>query len=171
MQNAPMPDRRHPHVVNLDELELGESSHGRFTYRAARVAIAAGGQRLGCSVFEVAPGKTTFPFHWHAATEEAIYVLSGTGTLRLGDERIPVRAGDYIAFPCGPDKPHQLLADGDAPLRYLCFSARSDGPTEIVGYPDSKKFGMVVMGAPGQPPTLRKLFRDGTDVDYFDGEE
>jgi uncharacterized cupin superfamily protein len=33
--------------------------------------------------------------------EEAIYVISGRGVARIGESRLPVRAGDWLAFPIG----------------------------------------------------------------------
>lgn len=163
-------DRRHPHVINLDEATLSESAHGRFAGRATRLGAAAGSRRLGCGYFEIQPGKTAFPFHWHAATEEAVYVLDGEGTLRIGDARVPVRAGDYIAFPCGPETPHQLVATGERPLRYLCMSANAE--VEVCGYPDSNKLAFFATPGLGQPPFVRKLMReDGEEVGYYDGED
>src|SRR2546423_316612 len=77
--------------------------------------------KLGASWFEIQPGKKAFPFHFHLANEEAIFVLEGEGVLRNGDEEHTVRAGDYIALPPGPPG-HQLINRSSAPLRYLAFS-------------------------------------------------
>ena len=84
---------------------------------------------LGANLTEVEPGGLSFPFHYHCATEEALFILSGTGIARLGDEKVRVREGDYIAFPTGPDHPHQMVNDGDEPLVYLCVSASSQKST------------------------------------------
>jgi uncharacterized cupin superfamily protein len=50
---------------------------------------------------EVSPGRTAWPYHYHTANEEAIYILHGAGTLRVGNVRSTVTAGDYIALPAG----------------------------------------------------------------------
>ena len=86
--------RRHPHVVHVDEVAVVDSPHGKFAPRERYLAAAAGGQQLGCSLVELAPGATAWPFHYHCANEEAIYVLEGTGTARIGDARVEIRAGD-----------------------------------------------------------------------------
>ncbi len=56
----------------------------------------AGGKRLGCSLYELPPGKKSWPYHYHTGNEEAIFVLEGGG----GDERT-LESGDYAAFPVG----------------------------------------------------------------------
>ncbi len=160
--------RRHPNVVNLSEIPVQAAPpHGdKFAYSARRLGPTVGARQIGCAWYEVPPGKTSFPFHYHCANEEAIYILDGEGTLRIGEARVPVRGGDYIALPTGPDGAHQLLNTGDAPLRYLCFSTQE--PVEVVGYPDSNKVGAMAMkdGA----LVLRKIFPGDATTDYFAGE-
>jgi uncharacterized cupin superfamily protein len=169
-----MSERRHPNVVNLSEIEPGElfppqaGAPEKFGGRARRLTTAVGSRGIGCSWYEIQPGKTSFPFHWHASNEEAIYILAGEGTLRLGDQRVEVRAGDYIAFPTGPEGAHQLIAGGSAPLQYLCFSTMHT--VEVVGYPDSKKMGAMATAAPGQPAYFRQLHEEANQKGYFDGE-
>ena len=51
----------------------------------------SGGEKLGCSIYRVLPGKTAYPHHRHLANEGAIYILSGLGELRLDEKRIEVR--------------------------------------------------------------------------------
>jgi uncharacterized cupin superfamily protein len=36
-------------------------------------------------------------------------VLRGKGIARIGDTRVPVREGDWISFPVGPEHPHQMI--------------------------------------------------------------
>jgi len=161
--------RRHPNIVNVSDLEAkaGMSAGTKIGYLGRRLGFAAGGKGLGCSWFELAPGKAAFPFHYHCANEEAIFVLDGAGTVRLGDETIPVRAGDYIAFPPGPKHAHQMINSGDAPLRYLCFSTMLT--TEVAVYPDSKKVGAMSIGPDGTP-WVRQLHHESGQKGYFDGE-
>ena len=167
-----MSERRHPHVVNLTEIEAKPSmaSAGtRFGSLTRQLGIPAGGRAIGCSWYEIEPGKTAFPFHWHAANEEAVYVLEGEGTLRVGEERVPIRAGDYVAMPVGPDTPHQIVNTSSEPLRYLCFSTMHN--VEVVGYPDSKKIG-VSARPPGEwKPWVRQLHFEENQKGYFDREE
>lgn len=39
--------------------------------------------------------------HFHAAHTESVYVISGSGTMELGDEQKEIKAGDYILIPKG----------------------------------------------------------------------
>lgn len=165
-------DRRHENVVNINEAPTMEIEKGRrFGATVRQLAGATGGKLVGCNGFEVPPGRTAFPRHWHAATEEVIYVLEGQGTLRIGDRTVDVGQGDYITLPPGPDHAHQLVNHSDAPLRYLCLSNKVHA--DVVGYPDSGKF--AAMGSPSpnyfDRPWVRALFRTESPLDYYDGEE
>jgi uncharacterized cupin superfamily protein len=137
-----MTDRRHPHVVNKDEVDLQDRSQGKFHVRGRRFGPSAGNVQLGGQLLELLPGERAFPMHFHCANEEAVFVVSGTGTARIGEARVPVRAGDWIAHPVGPEHAHQMINDGTEPLVYLVISTQHK--CEIIGYPDSKK---VVVGA------------------------
>ena len=163
---------RHPHHVRGAELEPTELVRGAHT-QVSRVQLgaAAGGRGIGTSLCEIPPGKKGWPFHFHAGNEEALYILAGRGRLRLGEAELEVEAGDYVALPPGPEHPHQLRNDSDAPLRYLCISTMN--PTDIAVYPDSGKIGVFAGAAPGGPKHER--FVDGfvrlaDRVDYWDGE-
>jgi uncharacterized cupin superfamily protein len=159
--------RRHPNVVNVDELEPNEVKKGKHHAIGRRFGPAAGNQQLGCMQMELPPGAISFPFHYHCMNEESIYVLSGTGIARIGDARVQVRAGDWIAFPVGPETPHQMINDGSEPLRYLTIATAHK--CEVVGYPDSKKIGAMA-GASFDKPWIRQVVRQGESLDYWDGE-
>ena len=51
------------------------------------------------------------PIHTHTREDETLYVLEGTITAYVGDERIDVEAGSYAALP--QDVPHGLSVRGD----------------------------------------------------------
>src|SRR5262245_6991086 len=96
-------------VVHEDQVETKRQGHGdNFLVLRKQLGAAAGAQKIGCSLIELPPGKKSWPFHYHLVNEEAIYVLSGEGTLRLPKGETPVRAGDYIAFLVGPEHAHQM---------------------------------------------------------------
>src|SRR3990170_7525435 len=126
--------RERPNVVNEQDLEWGEQSHGKFGYSRKQLGSAAGGEKLGCSLYEVPPGRRAWPYHYHLANEEAIYVLQGSGTLRLGEREITLSQGDYVALQVGEAGAHQIINTWEGPLRYLCFSTMIE-PDAMV-YPD-----------------------------------
>lgn len=81
----------HPNVVSEKDVEWSESPHGEtFGYRRKSLSPATGGEKLGGSLYEVEPGRRAWPFHYHAANEEAIYVLDDSGALRIGEEEVAV---------------------------------------------------------------------------------
>jgi uncharacterized cupin superfamily protein len=168
--------RKHPHVVNVEEAPLREEKRGGFEFRARRLGAAVGARSLGCSYFELPAGKTAFPFHFHSAIEEAIFVLEGHGTLRIGGEKVELRPGDYVAFLPGPEAPHQLTSSKDVPMRYLCLSGPATPTTmDIVAYPDSKKIAFAagidpVKGLRAGGWFLKIIKEEQPPVEYYDGE-
>jgi uncharacterized cupin superfamily protein len=121
---------------------------------------------LRCGLWQLMPGKRSFPLHSHGATEEALFVVSGRCKVRTPDGEIAVGPGDYVAFPArGPA--HQLENDGAEPVVYVAMSANAAG-VDVVEYPDSGKVACSV----GAPPAGRRfVFRKDQQVDYFDGEK
>lgn len=160
-------DRRHPNVVNKDEVAPNETKQGSFHVHTRRFGPHAGNDQLGATLTEVPPGARSYPFHYHCANEESLYILSGTGTARIGDAHVTIRAGDWIAHPVGPANPHQIINDGTEPLVYLALSTAHR--TELVGYPDSKKLGIAARDAAGTM-WMRQLVREGESLDYWEGE-
>ncbi len=140
---------------------------GKHRMKLRRLGAATGAQMRGASLTEVQPGSVSFPMHYHCATEEAIYVLRGSGVARIGEQRVPVREGDFIAFPVGPDHPHQMINEGAEPLVYLCVSASAQ-KVDVVGYPDSKK--VAATAGTFDKPILRWISRQGESLDYWEGE-
>ncbi|CAM4088120.1 cupin domain-containing protein [Corallococcus sp. ZKHCc1 1396] len=163
----------HPHVVHTEDVPWTEVAHGtRVALKRKQLGAAAQGRKLGCSLVELPPGRRSWPAHYHLANEEAVYVLAGTGSLRIGPDVVPLRAGDYVALPPGAECAHQLLNDGAEPLRYLCFSTMEE--PDVLVYPDSKKVGVMAGAAPGGDKAARTLLAYlplAASVDYWDGEE
>ncbi|MFZ2990280.1 cupin domain-containing protein [Ideonella sp.] len=132
-----------------------------YTSHYAGLSDGMAAKKLGCAVDVVPPGQQSCPYHCHHAQEEMFIILDGEGTLRVAGERLPVRAGDVIMIPPGPEYPHQLINTSTAPLRYLSISTQEK--PEICDYPDS---GKTMAWAPG----VKLLQRPGSNLDYWDGE-
>jgi uncharacterized cupin superfamily protein len=100
------------------------------------------------------------------------FVLEGSGELRIGDERHPIRAGDVIACPAGgPETAHQIRNTGTTELKYLAVSTMQT--PDLVQYPDSGKTGaahFMDRDAEGFPRAIRVLGREKDNLDYWDGE-
>ena len=149
--------------TSLLECDEQTVDQGGFAFRRKRLGAAAGGKGLGVSWFELEPGKKSFPFHFHLANDEAVFILEGEGVLRLGDQEHRLRAGDYVAFNPGPPG-HQIINRSQAPLRFLAISTMKE--PEVAVYPDSNKVGVLARGH-----GIMSVHRQGDGVDYYLDEE
>ena len=158
---------------NVNEMEWAEMGHGERFHNQRKMLTPidqAYVPKLGVSVFRVHPGKCSFPFHEHMANDEAILVTRGSGTLRYGDERIPLREGDYVHLPAASGNAHHVINTSDRDLEYYCFS--SIVLPEIVLYPDSNKIGTMAAKASAEGDReFSVAFLHHEPVDYWEGEE
>ncbi len=153
-------------MTNIKQPSFDEPrEHPGYLAQRARLSRQAGSERLGLSLWEVAPGQAAYPYHFHYTEEELIVVLAGTPTLRTPDGLRELAEGEVVAFPRGEQGGHQLLNRSDRPVRFLSFS--SNGEPDVVVYPDSGKLGAFERLPDGSG--LRMLFRVADEVDYYDG--
>jgi uncharacterized cupin superfamily protein len=152
--------------VFADEWER-DVSHGPFGIRGSRVGAAAGAERLGASVYELAPGKRNLPYHAHFGIEELLIVLSGSPKLRSPAGERQLAPGEVVAFAAGRDGAHQLINEGDSAVRYVMVSTTA--PADLVEYPDSNKIAAMGGGfrAPG---AVSYMLSAAQQLGYFDGE-
>jgi uncharacterized cupin superfamily protein len=167
-------DETKPRVVNLHELKpLHSRSHGtKYESAHAIVGSALGSKKLGYNLTELPPGKTAFPYHFHHVNEEMFLVLEGEGTLRWPGGKHPLKAGDLICCPPGPEGAHQIWNTGSGRLLYLALSTLLD--PEVAEYPDSGKYA-VFAGRPAggkvQEAALALWAYRDRAVDYWEGED
>lgn len=155
-------------VINLGDVELTSHEDGPFTARYGVIGELIGAKKLGYSLTVLPPGKRVCPYHNHRVNEEMFLILEGTGTLRFGNERYPLKPLDVIACPPGgPEVAHVIENTGTADMRYLSLSTREG--VEVCEYPDSGKVGVTVGEYPKRD--LRLIVRAKDQVDYFDGEK
>jgi uncharacterized cupin superfamily protein len=88
-------------------------------------------------------------------------VLEGEGTLRVAGEMLPIRAGDVIFIPPGPEYPHHILNTSASELKYLSISTQER--PDVAEYPDSDKIGVFTKG----PAFLQQR---SSGLDYWTGE-
>jgi hypothetical protein len=69
--------------VNLfgDEWDGGRDRPG-WEWKRLGVGERLRAEKIGASLFELAPRQRTFPYHWQAVQEEWLIVLAGRPTLR-----------------------------------------------------------------------------------------
>lgn len=149
-------------VRNIHEVELQREERAPlYEWNGTRIASGTAAHKLGASFDIVPPGKRACPYHLHHAQEEMFVVIEGEGTLRVAGDLVPIRRGDVIFIPAGPEFPHQILNTSEAPLHYLSISTREQ--PEVVEYPDSAK--VLAHGR-----ELDRMLRLGDSLDYWDGE-
>ncbi len=100
------------------------------------LATTTGMTRIGIHIVRIESGHDSTTHHYHDADEEFIYILSGRGQARIGDEQFEVEAGDFMGFPA-PSEAHSLHNPYAEDLVYLMGGER--WATDIVHYPDIKR--------------------------------
>ena len=88
-----------------------------------------GGQYCSECICIYEPGARAYPAHSHPAGEETIYVVSGSGKVKIGDGIYELQTGSFALFPQGV--PHMVWNTGREPLKLCCFYAPN---VEAIGY-------------------------------------
>lgn len=133
--------------VNENDLDWNEYEQDEHVFRRKELGAAAGGEKLGCSLYELDPGHRSWPYHYHEANEEAMFVLDGTGMLRTADGEKQLSPGDFVVFPASEDGGHQVVNESEETLRYLVVSTMEEPDVTI--YPEMEKFGVFAGSPPG----------------------
>ena len=112
-------------------------------WAAGKSTRLARGEKVGATVYEIAPGQTSGYYHFHHGAEELLVVLRGRPTLREPSGERELAEGDVVLFAIGPAGAHQLLNRSDEPVRYL-MAANRPSP-EAVEYPDSRQLSVMAL--------------------------
>ncbi len=157
-------------IVNVAELPLQWLRNGtRFEVGLSDIDQVLGTTQIGATLHVVPAGKTAWPYHRHHGNDELFFVLSGSGEYRVGDRRVPIKAGDCIGAPAGGEA-HQIINSSDAELRYIAFA--NHGRADVIDYPDSGKIGIAIAhGNDRDPPSILDVKGRFTPADYWDGED
>ncbi|HBO44201.1 MAG TPA: hypothetical protein DD670_09760 [Planctomycetaceae bacterium] len=105
------PTTKQPIVRQLDETEPIDCPFGHVR----RIVTGGEGGVANVHVVQVTKGTP----HVHAGYDEIYYVLSGSGTITLGQETHPLRPGSVAVIPAGV--PHALEANSDEQLEFVIF--------------------------------------------------
>lgn len=148
--------------LNIDDLPRKHKTGGTGYAFLRRDFLAVHEADSLVRVYEILPGKSAFPYHYHLKNEETFFILKGEGILRSPEGERPVRPGDLIFFPAGEGGAHKLTNTSDTEnLVYLDFDIVHD--LDVTVYPDSGKLG--IWGK-----DTNKIYRIDDDVDYYEGE-
>jgi uncharacterized cupin superfamily protein len=127
------------------------------------------GNTLGMSAYELLPGQTQCPYHFHHGNEELILVLRGRPTLRTRDGEDELAPGDVVHFPKGAAGAHQVVNRTEEPARYVVADAHVS--PELIEYPDSGKLAAMARTESQRGGPMWTVHRLDGEVDYFDGEQ
>ena len=90
-----------------------------FFYEKEELRDATMGSYLEfVDIFTVAAGTALEP-HFHN-THEFYFILSGSATMRVGEDESQVGPGDLVHIP--PNQVHNITADGSEDLRSFAFA-------------------------------------------------
>jgi uncharacterized cupin superfamily protein len=107
------------------------------------VARAVGSHATAMYIYELAPGRSSCPYHYEYE-EEWLLVLDGTIVVRTPGGEEPFERGDIVCFPAGPGGAHKIMN-------------RAESSAKIAVWPGNEADGLI--------------FRRGTAVPYSDGED
>ncbi len=94
-----------------------------------------GAKNLSMGICVIDP-QSKIPFHTHENEEEAMYVLSGEGIFKVGDQEKRIREGSILF--CPPKAGHQIINTGNSELRFI-FVYSPAGPEQNI-----KKVGQLI---------------------------
>lgn len=154
--------------ANIHDPEFGPPvDESGFRFRRARVGHQAGAKNLGASVFELEPGQSQFPYHYHYASEELLVVLDGEPELRDPDGWRRLSAGEVVSFPAGEEGGHQIANQSDSTVRIMLVSEMNF--PDVVVLPDSGKVSSFT-GVPDAEGTFWHTSSIDSNVGYMEGE-
>ena len=156
--------------TNVEDGEWTRLDEGGMNLRRKQLGAAVDGEQLGCSLYELPAESRAWPYHYHTANEEALFVLAGTGRLRTAHGELALSTGDYVQFPADESGAHRVINDSTEALRYLMISTMVE--PDVTVYPDSEKFGVYAGGPPGdgENRTLEGYYKQDGRVDYWTDE-
>jgi uncharacterized cupin superfamily protein len=140
----------------------GSSAEGRAFGR--RLGALLGARTWAATVWELASGESTAPYHHESRREEWAIVLSGAPIVRHPDGEDALAPCDIVGFPEGRSGGHQLSNPGPEPARVLVISTPVGQPSGTF----STEEGTVVVRLSDREG-FRFRLSDRVD-DYWDGE-
>lgn len=145
-----------------DEPGIHRNEHKDYESIRHPIVPRDGAKQCVVSVYEIPPGKSAYPYHYHTQNEEVFYIINGNGMLRTPSGEKKVSAGDFIFFPANEEGAHKLTNISESEmLTYIDFDTTNE--IDVTFYPDSKKMG--IWGK-----EINQLFRTSDHVDYYENE-
>ncbi len=93
-------------------------------------------ESIGFHIIEIQPGFESTEMHVHYFEEECVYILEGQADATIGEDVLPVKAGDFIGYRVG-GKTHKLVNTGESVLKCIVVGQRLDH--DVADYSEKKK--------------------------------
>ena len=123
------------YVVNVNEVPAGKIP-GRET-RDLINGKTVGAKTISLRITDVLPGQVCTPGHTHTQCEEVIFILSGKGDIKIGDEVFPMKVGDAVFLPIGVG--HLIRNTSKDVMRMACSFSSPDFSRDLESV-ESMKF-------------------------------
>lgn len=101
-------------ILGPDEGELVGSGPASAVLKATSISTGGGFSMSETTIQAGFPGP---PPHSHTRLTDTFYVLDGTLTVRVGEEKIDAPPGSYVCIP--PGTVHTFSNESSAPVRFL----------------------------------------------------
>lgn len=157
-------------ILNIADIPTRIFHSGpRFEAALGDIDGKLGTTQLGALLHVVPAGKTAWPYHRHHGNDEIFYVVAGEGTYRVGERRLPIKAGDLIGAPAGGEA-HQIINTSAAELRYIAFANHSRA--DVIEYPDSGRISIdIAQGMGVEPDAVFSISGKMGPLGYWEGED
>lgn len=130
--------RKSRDLIPTDETRTQHQFNEAAVRHSHNLSQATGLERIGVHLVRIEPGHESTTHHYHDADEEFIYILSGSGEARIGDDIYAIEAGDFMGFPA-PSPAHSMRnpETNETDLVYLMGGER--WASDVVHYPELKR--------------------------------
>ncbi len=104
-------------MSNYKKVSIAEDArtelHDRLNLTGAEISI------------NLLPAGTSVPFvHAHKQNEEIYAIVKGEGTAVIDDERVDVKAGDWLRI--APQAKRRFFASAESAIQYICIQVRQN---------------------------------------------
>lgn len=151
-------------ITNKDSMTLKHVAYRQpYEYDKYEVSTAEQANKTVVAIYDIMPGKSNYPYHYHISNEEVFYIISGQGMLETPDGEIAVSTGDVIIFPPCEKGAHKLTNTSDSEMLTYIDVDVNNSP-DLVFYPHSNKVGVFTHGE------FKKLYKSDSNVGYYEDE-
>lgn len=136
-----MADKRHPllnatQIAEMAEKQIVHQYNDNAIRHTKSLTDLIGLETMGVHLVRIESGRDSTTHHTHHHDEEFVYILSGSGVARIGDEEHEVNVGDFMGF-AQLSLAHSLYNPNQEDLVYLMGGTRCE--VDVCDYPDLKR--------------------------------